>query len=84
MTTPTTTWRDLFQTGGLALVIISGGTSLQALEAFITSAMLPTVVGDIGGLELFAWNTTIFIVASFAQACRRSTTCSWAASSRGH
>jgi MFS family permease len=64
MTTPTTTWRDLFQTGGLALVIISGGTSLQALEAFITSAMLPTVVSDIGGLELFAWNTTIFIVAS--------------------
>ena len=39
MTTPTTTWRDLFQTGGPALVIISGGTSLQALEAFITSAM---------------------------------------------
>ena len=64
MTTPTSTWRDLFQTGGLALLIISGGTSLQALEAFIASAMLPTVVADIGGLELFAWNTTIFIVAS--------------------
>ena len=64
MPTQSTTWRDLFQTGGLALVIISGGTSLQALEAFIASAMLPTVVGDIGGLELFAWNTTIFIVAS--------------------
>lgn len=64
MTTSGSTWRELFQTGGLALVIISGGTSLQALEAFIASAMLPTVVADIGGLELFAWNTTIFIVAS--------------------
>lgn len=64
MTTPTSTWRDLFSTGGLALLIISGGTALQALEAFIASAMLPTVVADIGGLELFAWNTTIFIVAS--------------------
>lgn len=64
MTSPTATWRDLFQTGGLALFVIFGGTCLQALEAFIASAMLPTVVGDIGGLELFAWNTTIFIVAS--------------------
>jgi MFS family permease len=64
MTTPTTTWRELFQTGGLAIAVICGGTSLQALEAFIASSMLPTVVGDIGGLELFAWNTTIFIVAS--------------------
>lgn len=64
MTTPTTTWRDLFQTGGITLFVIFGGTALQALEAFIASAMLPTVVADIGGLELFAWNTTIFIVAS--------------------
>ncbi len=64
MTTPSTTWRDLFETGGLALFVIFGGTGLQALQAFIASAMLPTVVADIGGLELFAWNTTIFVVAS--------------------
>jgi MFS family permease len=64
MTTTQGSWRELFETGGLALVVIAGGTSLQALEAFITSAMLPTVVADIGGLELFAWNTTIYIVAS--------------------
>ncbi|MFT3980649.1 MAG: MFS transporter [Ferruginibacter sp.] len=64
MTTPTNTWRDLFQTGGLALAIISAGTTLQAMEAFIITAMLPTVVADIGGLELFAWTTTVFVVAS--------------------
>ena len=64
MTTQTAGWRDLIETGGLALFVIFGGTSLQALEAFIASAMLPTVVGDIGGLELFAWNTTVFVVAS--------------------
>ena len=64
MTTPQATWRDLFETGGLALAVIVGGTSLQALESFIASAMLPTVVADIGGLELFAWNTTVFVVAS--------------------
>lgn len=64
MTTQQATWRDLFETGGLALSVIVGGTTVQALEAFIGSSMLPTVVGDIGGLELFAWNTTLFIVAS--------------------
>jgi MFS family permease len=64
MTHETSTWRDLFKTGGLAIFVIFGGTSLQAIEAFIASAMLPTVVADIGGIELFAWNTTIFILAS--------------------
>jgi len=57
-------WRDLILHGGLALPIFIGGVALQALEAFIGSAMLPTVVHDIGGLDLFAWNTTVFIVAS--------------------
>ena len=64
MTPPSTTWRELFETGGLALAIIAAGTSLQALEAFIVSAMMPTIVADIGGLELFAWTTTVYVVAS--------------------
>jgi MFS family permease len=64
MTSPQTTWRELFETGGLALAVIIVGTCLQALEAFIVSSMMPTVVADIGGLELFAWNTTVFVVAS--------------------
>jgi len=57
-------WRDLLTEGGLALPVFVGGVALQALETFIGSAMLPTVVKDIGGLDLFAWNTTVFIVAS--------------------
>jgi MFS family permease len=57
-------WGDLILHGGLALPVFIGGVALQAMEAFIGSAMLPTVVRDIGGLDLFAWNTTVFIVAS--------------------
>jgi len=64
--TTDTTWRGFFSTGGLAIAVFVGGTTLQAMEAFITSAMLPTVVRDIGGLDYFAWNTTLFIVASIA------------------
>jgi MFS family permease len=57
-------WHELFSANPLAIVIFTGGVALQALETFIGAAMLPTVVRDIGGLDLFAWNTTIFIVAS--------------------
>jgi len=64
--TTDTSWRGFFLTGGLAIAVFAGGTTLQAMEAFITSAMLPTVVRDIGGLDYFAWNTTLFIVASIA------------------
>jgi MFS family permease len=50
----------------LATVTLAGGVGLQAIEAFIGSTLLPSVVGEIGGLELFAWNATVFIVASIA------------------
>jgi len=63
MTTPNS-WREVFSVGGLAVAVLIGGTALQAMEAFITTAMLPTIVKEIGGLQLFAWNTTTFIVAS--------------------
>lgn len=66
MTTTDTSWRGFFVAGGLAIAVFAGGTTLQAMEAFITSAMLPTVIRDIGGLDYFAWNTTLFVVASIA------------------
>lgn len=58
-------WATIFQDGrGLAVTVLAGGVGLQAIETFIGSTLLPSVVADIGGLELFAWNTTVFIVAS--------------------
>lgn len=64
MTEQSSGWAELFERSGFAVTIFLGGIALQALEVFIASAMLPTVVRDIGGIELFAWNTTLFIVAS--------------------
>jgi MFS family permease len=58
-------WGAMFSGGrGLAAITLASGVGLQALETFIGSTLLPSVVRDIGGLELFAWNTTVFIVAS--------------------
>ncbi|MBN9315609.1 MAG: MFS transporter [Devosia sp.] len=65
MNTTSSGWRDLFADGrALAVTVFAGGVGLQAIETFIGSTLLPSVVADIGGLELFAWNTTVFIVAS--------------------
>lgn len=62
-------WRELMGGGnGLKVAVFAGGVALQAIETFIGSTLLPSVVGDIGGLELFAWNSTIFIVASITAA----------------
>lgn len=65
MTKSSSGWRDMFSGGrGLAAAVLMSGVALQAMETFIVSTLLPSVVGDIGGLELFAWNTTVFIIAS--------------------
>ena len=65
MSTKERGWRAMFEGGnGLAVTVFAGGVGLQAIETFIGSTLLPSVVAEIGGLELFAWNTTVFIVAS--------------------
>lgn len=58
-------WRELFAgRSGLRVIVFASGVGLQAIEVFIGATVLPSVVADIGGLDLFAWNTTLFIVAS--------------------
>ncbi len=62
-------WAELFADGrGLAVVVFTGGVGLQAMETFIGSTLLPSVVREVGGLELFAWNTTVFVVSSIVAA----------------
>ena len=58
-------WRELLAGPSAApTILLVGGVTLQAVEVFIGGTLLPTVVAEIGGLELFAWNTTLFIAAS--------------------
>ena len=65
MTTNQSSWRDLFSSGrALAVTVFAGGVALQAMEAFIGSTLLPSAVAEIGGLEFFAWNSTLFIVSA--------------------
>jgi EmrB/QacA subfamily drug resistance transporter len=51
------------------LVVISGlmvGLSLAALDGTIVATALPTIVGDVGGLDHLAWVVTSYLLASTA------------------
>ena len=47
---------------------IAGATILAAVNVLIASTILPSVVRDIGGQNLYAWNTTLYVVASIVGA----------------
>jgi len=56
--------RDLFIAGRApATLLLGGGVGLEAVEFYVTSSLMPSMVRDIGGLELLAWTTTLFIAA---------------------
>lgn len=44
--------------------VIAGGVLLYATNVFVTTALLPTAIGDIGGESFYAWTSTVFLVAS--------------------
>jgi MFS family permease len=53
-------------------IILAGGVTLHALNIYIVTTILPSVVRDIGGLEYYAWSTTLFVVASILGAALSS------------
>lgn len=58
-------WSALFSDGrALTSIVLVGGVGLQAIEGFIGGTLFPSVVAEIGGLEMFSWQATLFIVAS--------------------
>ncbi len=58
-------WADLFSgKNGASAIALSLGVALHAINILVATTILPSVVQDIGGLNLYAWNTTLFVVAS--------------------
>ena len=58
-------WGELLRGANAARsAVVGGGMVLHAINSFIVTTILPTVVRDIGGLQIFAWNTTLYLVAS--------------------
>lgn len=58
-------WGDLLSGSNLIRSLaLSGGVALHAVNLYISTTILPSVVREIGGLDYYAWNTTLFVVAS--------------------
>ena len=53
-------------------IILAGGVTLHAVNIYIVTTIMPSVVRDIGGLEYYAWSTTLFVVASIIGAALSS------------
>ncbi|MGO2861591.1 MAG: MFS transporter [Brevibacterium sp.] len=62
---PNGTWRELFSTEhAAASLVLAGGIAVFAMNTFVTAALLPSAIADIGGQQYFAWVTTAFLVTS--------------------
>ncbi|MGV9803432.1 MFS transporter [Mycobacterium sp. NPDC003449] len=63
------TWRQLLGRRHLgASTVLAGGVLLYATNEFLTISLLPSAVADIGGQRLYAWVTTVYLVASVVAA----------------
>lgn len=62
-------WRDLLGPKHVgASTVLAGGVALYATNEFLTMSLLPSAVAEIGGQRLYAWVTTVYLVASVVAA----------------
>lgn len=66
---PAPSWGELLSgTNLIRSIALSGGVALHAVNLYIATTILPSVVRDIGGIDYYAWNTTVYVVASIVAA----------------
>jgi MFS family permease len=62
-------WAELLGPKNLgASTVLAGGVALYATNEFLTISLLPSTVAEIGGGRLYAWVTTVYLVASVVAA----------------
>lgn len=72
---PIVGWRGLLGPKYLgACTVLAGGVALYATNEFLTISLLPSAVAEIGGQRLYAWVTTVYLVASVVAATTVSAT----------
>ncbi|WP_395319498.1 MFS transporter [Variovorax sp. UC74_104] len=61
----TAAWGELFSgRNGWRALALTGGVALHAVNVHIVTTVLPSVVREIGGLDWYAWSTTLFVIGS--------------------
>ncbi|GAC56699.1 putative drug resistance transporter [Gordonia hirsuta DSM 44140 = NBRC 16056] len=46
------------------MIVLAGGVGLFATNTYVTTSLMPSAIDDIGGVELYAWTMTVFVVAA--------------------
>ena len=54
----------LWGRNGLRSLALAGGVAVHAINVYLVATILPSIVADIGGLEYYSWNLTLFVIAS--------------------
>ena len=58
-------WGELLSgRNGLRTIALCGGVAVHAINVYIVTTIMPSVVRDIGGISYYAWITSIFVAAS--------------------
>ena len=69
MDTEKYTWADLFREGrAVYTVSLTLAVSLHAMDAFIVSTVMPSVVREIGGAQFYTWVVMLYMTASIVGA----------------
>lgn len=58
-------WRALFsRPHRTAVIVMAGGVGLYAMNLYFTAALMPTVVGELGGQQYYAWAATAYLITA--------------------
>ena len=58
-------WGELLSgKNGLRAIALCGGVAVHAINVYIVTTIMPSLVRDIGGINYYAWITSIFVAAS--------------------
>lgn len=62
---PNGTWKELFSSRyRAAAIVLASGVGMYAINVYVTGSMMPLVVREIGGREVYGWVTTAFLIAA--------------------
>jgi MFS family permease len=67
--TPDAGWRDILRGPYAATsAVLAAGITLHAVNLTLSATMLPSIVHEIGGQHLYAWNATLATLAAILSA----------------
>src|SRR3954464_863620 len=62
-------WRSLLKREWMpTLSILLGGVLLQSMNVLLLTTVLPSIVGDLGGVAMLSWPTTAYLASSIVAA----------------